>query len=366
MVDGANSIPRENPGIQDWLAQIGERIPSSLQISDLRDGFGIRGGGLDQSHIELLCEAAAPLPPIVVHRPTMRVVDGLHRVQAARRKGTTTLTAEYFDGTEDEAFALSVFLNVGHGLALTRAERRAALHAILDSHPEWSDRFVGRMVGLSHRTVATARRAAGDASNTSSRIGVDGKVRPIDPAAGRHRAAALLAETPDLTLRELARRAGISASTAKDVRARLHRGLDPVSTPGRPADNLTSSHSDNGLDPDTSTDIAASFGRPDELSGAQPDRLVANTPMAPIPNVLLERLRKDPAVRFNESGRQLVRQLAATHGAFVQVQVSLGAVPAHCSPALAQIARSYAAAWKALAEKVEGRSNGAGLGQQTI
>jgi hypothetical protein len=50
----------------------------------------------------------------------------------------------------------------------------------------------------------------------------------LDGAAGRRRATELLALRPDATLRQVAREAGISLSTARDVRQRLRRKENPI------------------------------------------------------------------------------------------------------------------------------------------
>jgi hypothetical protein len=82
---------------------------------------------------------------------------------------------------------------------------------------------------LSPKTVAAIRsRPTREAPALDARVGRDGKVRPIDPAAGRRRAAQVLTERPELPLRAIAREAGVSPSTAANVRARIRAGKDPV------------------------------------------------------------------------------------------------------------------------------------------
>jgi hypothetical protein len=85
-----------------------------------------RLGGENRDHIRLLADATAPLPPILVHRSTMRVIDGMHRLRAAMLRGATEIAVEFFDGTEAEAFARAVRENVAHGLPLSRSDREAA------------------------------------------------------------------------------------------------------------------------------------------------------------------------------------------------------------------------------------------------
>jgi ParB-like chromosome segregation protein Spo0J len=138
-----------------------------------------RSSGEDPQHIRQLLEAAGSLPPIVVHRPTMRVVDGFHRVQVARQLDMPEIAAHLFDGDAESAFLLGITLNVAHGLPLTRADRNSAADQLLHDHPEWSNRMIGSVVGLSDKTIA-ARRTKLTAENPqlTRRIGRDGRSRP--------------------------------------------------------------------------------------------------------------------------------------------------------------------------------------------
>jgi hypothetical protein len=120
--------------------------------------------GEDPGHIRALAEAASLLPPILVHRPSMRVIDGTHRLSAARLRGRDTVEVRFFDGTGAEAFLLAVKANIAHGLPLSRADREAAVHRIMAglAHgyaQEWLDfaRHLERGVGAggpstAHRT----------------------------------------------------------------------------------------------------------------------------------------------------------------------------------------------------------------------
>src|SRR5690349_7736212 len=77
-----------------------ELVPiSSLVASD-----SPRTAGGSAEHAEMLAEAQTPLPPIVVHRPTMRIIDGMHRAQAAVLRGQECVEVQYVDGTADDAF----------------------------------------------------------------------------------------------------------------------------------------------------------------------------------------------------------------------------------------------------------------------
>lgn len=182
----------------------------------------------DESHIAVLAEVLDDVPPIVVARSTLQVIDGVHRTLAARRTGRQ-ISVTYFDGDERAAFVSAVQANVQHGKPLTLDERCAAAQRILGLHPEWSDRLVAQTCGMSHRLVAKIRRSSsGDGVQSNGRLGRDGRRRPADPAAARLRIASRLAETPSIGVRELASQVGVSPATVMDVRDRLARGEDPV------------------------------------------------------------------------------------------------------------------------------------------
>ncbi|MYV44457.1 ParB N-terminal domain-containing protein [Streptomyces sp. SID2888] len=186
------------------------------------------------AHVRLLAGLESELPPIVVHRSTMRVIDGMHRVRAAEMRGDTVISVRFFDGDEEDAFLLSVAVNMRHGLPLTRADRTAAVERILGLHPEWSDRALASFAGVSARRVADIRgglRAGGTV--LEARIGRDGRSRPVDGGRRREHAHALLLADPSASLRAVAREAGISPATVADVRARIRRGLDAVPAGGR-------------------------------------------------------------------------------------------------------------------------------------
>ncbi len=133
-----------------------------VPVSALQDADSPRISGEDAEHVRRLAEVAQ-WPPITVHRPSMRVIDGMHRLNAARLRGQGEIEVRFFDGTAPEAFVLAVRLNTRHGLPLSLSDRKAAADRILASHPQWSDRLVASVTGLAAKTVAEIRRRAQDA-----------------------------------------------------------------------------------------------------------------------------------------------------------------------------------------------------------
>src|SRR5260221_2740054 len=120
-----------------------------VEIKLLVLGGSPRLAGEDPVHTRALADIADLLPPIIVHSPTMQVIDGMHRIQAALLNGRTVIRAHMIDCDAATAFVLAVKANVTHGLPLSPPDRKAAAESIIASHPNWSDRAVAAATGLS-------------------------------------------------------------------------------------------------------------------------------------------------------------------------------------------------------------------------
>jgi ParB-like chromosome segregation protein Spo0J len=200
-----------------------------VRVADLSVGYSPRQVKLDEEHVVALLEVVDRLPPVIVDERSMRVLDGVHRLEAARRAGRTELRAVFFSGSETEALVVAVQANIKHGKPLSRAERQAAAAAILRAFPERSDRWVAEVCGLSHSTVARVRQAA-DAMDHGVRTGRDGRRRPVDPARGQAAVARALEEAPYSSVRQVADAAGVTPSTAHRAVAQL-RANEGLSSP---------------------------------------------------------------------------------------------------------------------------------------
>ncbi|MFF2012633.1 ParB/RepB/Spo0J family partition protein [Streptomyces sp. NPDC058195] len=315
-----------------------ERVPiASLVTSD-----SPRVAGEDAEHVELLAGTENPLPPVVVHRPTMRLVDGLHRVQAALLRGEDSIEVRYVDGTAEDAFVLAVRLNAEHGMPLSRRDRAAAAERIIGSHAHWSDRRIAEVTGLAPTTISALRgRSTGQPGQLNARTGRDGRSRPVNSAAGRRRAGQIIAERPNASLREIAQEAGIALATARDVRLRIRDGKDPVPPKLREA------------------------ARQDDAPSGPQDRLKAvadgvergaRPRLEPAPVSDTERfvnLRKDPSLRFSEAGRALLQLLSTNALDEERWRWLMGAVPEHRNADIARAARRCGERWLTFAEGLE-------------
>ncbi|MFF5211924.1 ParB/RepB/Spo0J family partition protein [Streptosporangium sp. NPDC000396] len=313
------------------LSEHSTRIPLDV----LLPADSPRSAGEDMAHLHALTEVEGTLPPITVHYPTMRVIDGMHRLRAARLRGDGTIDVRFFEGSERDAFVLAVRLNIAHGLPLSRADRAAAAVRIIESHPEWSDRMIASVSGMSRKAVAAIRgRSTGGGLHLNTRTGVDGRVRPLNAADGRRLAFQLMSEQPDASLREIAKRAGIAVATARDVQQRARRGQDPVPPKLRKADGDGASRLH---------EEAVGRGDEDLPTEVSLDGMIST----------LCKLKRDPSLRFSESGRTLLRLLDSMSVLSSEEGLRLASsVPPHCTERLAQAARACAQAWLYFAREV--------------
>ncbi|MFC4080519.1 transcriptional regulator [Amycolatopsis samaneae] len=309
--------------------------------------------GEDKRHVARLAETDSPLPPILVDRRTMRVIDGMHRLMAASMRGQDAIEVEFFDGDPEEGFLRAVRANVTHGFPLSQADRRAAAIRIVGSHPRLSDRTIAEITGLGARTVASIRRSSDSVPEAPTRIGRDGKVRPLNGGAGRRRTAEFIASNPNASLREVARAAGVSPGTVRDVRKRLERGEEP--TPPEPrqegpverAKQVAGGPGPAEREPGTVTGapVVAEAGEGTAKSPAVDREAV---------RYALEKLLRDPSLRHNEQGRRLLRLVQ--HTAAEDWLGATEAVPPHCLAVITHLARHFSEMWLSFAGGLDDRA----------
>lgn len=308
--------------------------PEWVPINLLLPADSPRQDGEDAEHTRMLATVDGGLPPIIVDRATMRVVDGMHRLGAARLRGDDKIEVYFFDGTERDAFVLAVETNIAHGLPLSRADRMRAAERIIASHPAWSDRTIAAATGLGATTISNIRRRistdTGDCDGTRARVGRDGRVRPLNHAEGRIRAFEIIQNQPTASIRQIAKIAGVSASTVRDVRMRIERGEDPVPRVRAPAQRR----------------MQASVAVRDHDGATVALSLVS----------LLDGLRSDPTLRLSEPGRLLLRWLSfhAIHSR--EWHEAADKVPPHCVYVMVELARQCAWEWQRIASDLDQRS----------
>ncbi|NRQ33098.1 ParB/RepB/Spo0J family partition protein [Nonomuraea sp. NN258] len=278
-----------------------------------------RLGGVNEDHVLVLAESPTPLPPILVQR-SMQVIDGMHRVCAARLRGDSYIMAVVLDEDDTEAYVRSFTANIAHGLPLTLRDRKAGAERLLRICPDKSDRAIAALVGLSGKTVGMLRGRLGDLPQPTARVGRDGRVRAVDGTEHRRLAARLMAERPGAPLREIAALTGLSTSTVSVIRRHLKSGGTIETLAARPP--RAGQGGANDVDPD--------------------------------PGRTLSHLMRDPSLRYTDAGRTLLRWL---HGHPIidepAWQDTVAAIPPHCLPAVVRLARRFAGDWNDLARQIE-------------
>jgi hypothetical protein len=300
-----------------------------VQVSSLVAADSPRLSGENLEHARTLAESGERLPPIVVHRGTMRVIDGMHRLRAARLRGCTQIAVRFIDGDEASSFVLAVSENVRHGLPLSLADRKAAAERIIGCYPQWSDRMVGSVTCLSGKTVAALRQRPDldQAERPLATVGRDGRVRPRDSEHRREIARELMLADPALSLRKVAQQAGISPETARHIRMQLNgSGSAPAPDDGQ-----------LGADQESPVLWPAATAEARRASRA------------------FEALKSDPSFRSTETGRSLLRMLAAYQVVREHAEHLIAHIPTHCLDRVAVVADACANEWRALAGEVEQR-----------
>lgn len=151
--------------VDAMTAAMGPQV-MALDISAVRlDGGTQPRAGINQAVVE---DYASDMEANGAEFPPVQVVydgadywlwDGFHRLHARKRNGLHTVSAIVRQGTRRDAVLLSVGANAAHGLRRTGEDKRRAVETLLrdPEWAEWSDREIGRRVGVDGKTVAAHR-----------------------------------------------------------------------------------------------------------------------------------------------------------------------------------------------------------------
>jgi hypothetical protein len=335
-------------GVADPMAMV-EQLPAvSIPVNSLVPGFHLRLTGTDAGHVRLLADAAGSieLPPILVQKCGARIIDGMHRVEVAKLRGEFTITARVVDCTDEEALVLAVKSNTLHGLPLTRADRISSAKRILVTNPDWSDRKVAVITGLSAKSIASLRNnSIGDIQFHGKRLGRDGKRRPVVAAEGRRRAAEYIQEHPEASLREVARETDVSLGTVHDVREKIRRGMYPEPRRGEePAVR------------DSARGVAAA---PLPAATSIHGRARVETVQQLAWPAISGKLTGDPALRYTDGGRAFLRWMAQHAMQADEWREFADAIPQRWVKDVWQLAASMSEEWRQFADQLRYRQEAA-------
>jgi hypothetical protein len=329
-----------------------ELLPEiNVPVNSLVPGFHLRSTGTDSAHVRLLADVAGSvkLPPILVQKRGARIIDGMHRVEVARLRGEWTINARVVDCTDDEALVLAVKSNTLHGLPLSRADRISSAKRILTTNPDWSDRKVAVITGLSAKSIASLRNSSAvDVQFNGKRLGRDGKRRPVDAAVGRRRAAEYIQHHPEASLREVARETDVSLGTVHDVRDKIRHGIyRDMAEPQRGEEQAVPGSTQEGAasPPRQATSI---HGRARSERG---QRLAWPA--------IAGKLTGDPTLRYTDGGRAFLRWMAQHATQADEWREFADAVPQRWVKDVWQLAAAMSDEWQEFAEQLRYRQEAA-------
>ena len=120
-----------------------------------------------QEYSALLMEGVS-FPPVVLFDDGDKkyLVDGFHRVYAAKRVGRDHIQAELHRGSKHEGFMFSLRANAAHGLQRSNEDKRHGVLKLLEDfeYSDKSDREIAALCAVSHTFVARIRAGMKTAS----------------------------------------------------------------------------------------------------------------------------------------------------------------------------------------------------------
>ena len=125
----------------------------------MTDGYQVMPTLTDDEYTALRDDIAANgiIVPVVYDQHA-NVLDGHHRLKIAAELDITEFPAEIRKVDDDQAAREIAFtLNLARR-HLSRAQRRELIAAEIEADPDRSDRAIGRMLGVDHKTVGSVRR----------------------------------------------------------------------------------------------------------------------------------------------------------------------------------------------------------------
>jgi hypothetical protein len=297
-----------------WLAS--KVAVEQVDLASLRSGDSPRLDGGSKDHAAQW-RADVKVPPIIVHRSTMQIIDGARRAAVALQQHQDTIAVQFFEGSAEAAFVLAVVSNdVTHGVPLSLQERKAAAKRILGMYPDWSDRMIASIAGLTHPTIARIRGnlSTGKTFQLRRRLSRDGKTRPAapnHPGRGAHKQTS----------------AGHGAGVAHRIE-QTERSADAVYGDRAPG---------------------ASATKPPLPATNVPDPGIARAYVA------LQRLAADPALH-TDTCRALIRLLRQSLHLYTKVVALSASAPEHCRDTLADAAGAIGDVWARLARELRKQS----------
>lgn len=108
------------------------------------------------------------------------LVDGRHRLEAAKHNGNDTIKCKVKRGTMQDARLAAAGCNATHGLRRTNEDKRRAVEVVLEIQDNWTDSRIAMHCGVSPTFVGKVRAqfnaSKGTADQPQRRVASDGRV----------------------------------------------------------------------------------------------------------------------------------------------------------------------------------------------
>lgn len=158
--NNSRTIMQEQTPVMMYLADIQADSGFQLRVTENTDAIERYAGHYEEGGPEAL-------PPVICLRTKegCLLVDGFHRVKAAYKAGIAKIPVVIMEpnlkeGQTEEQFGLAYAMefNLDHGTPYSTADRKNAARKLLEFFPCWTVREIAKRVGLSKSTIANLRR----------------------------------------------------------------------------------------------------------------------------------------------------------------------------------------------------------------
>lgn len=133
-------------------------MTSEIKISELKLAPSIwPRSNLDEEAIERYRDCLQELPPIVVDRETMTVLDGWHRIEAHKREGVETIPVDFENCPPCLFLARAYALNARHGLPVDNEVRDQIIIDLKqgkDGYDPMGEEEIAQIMGISQPRVS--------------------------------------------------------------------------------------------------------------------------------------------------------------------------------------------------------------------
>lgn len=190
------------------------------------------------------------------------LVDGFHRLAAAKQIDQEAVLCEVIDGTRTDALKAALSANITHGLRRSNSDKRRAVTMAIEDIVlgKMSDRKLAELCGVSDKFVGVIRGEVRTVRTSppekkqkpSVNVGSDGKAYPAtkeDAMSQRERVSTAIFTEPEASDREIAQIVGCDHKTVASVR----REIKEVQERMRP-ENVMRDHTPDEPEPDFSDD----------------------------------------------------------------------------------------------------------------